>query len=205
MTADSREDFDFKQLIRHCERSEAMTEDTPPHSRDTIMSGHYRAHPRKNRRAQRDPQVRARGMPDARRAPAVRVQKVVSTRQSPQVQPAGRHSPRNGVTAYSALSPVIGRSCHRHRRDTKYRRQFERQRRGVKTTRLRRPHRHASSWRADPSIAFRPTSVTIAIRPSWRTGTAALIELILAKREAEYFLREGWTGKSANSLVGQIS
>jgi hypothetical protein len=28
-----------------------------------------------------------------------------------------RHSPRNGFTAYIALSPVIGLSCHRHLAD----------------------------------------------------------------------------------------
>jgi hypothetical protein len=28
-----------------------------------------------------------------------------------------RHSPRNGFTAYSALSPVTGLVCHRHQRN----------------------------------------------------------------------------------------
>jgi hypothetical protein len=35
--------------------------------------------------------------------------------------------------------------------------------------------------------------VTIAIRPSCRAGTAALVVLILADGEADYFLQEGWT------------
>jgi hypothetical protein len=42
---------------------------------------------------------------------------VVSTRVG-QVTPANtRHSLRNGFTAYIVLSPAIGLSCHRHRRE----------------------------------------------------------------------------------------
>ena len=39
-----------------------------------------------------------------------------------------------------------------------------------------------------------PTSVTIAIRPSCGRGMAGVVRLIWGQREAEYFLREGWTG-----------
>jgi hypothetical protein len=28
-----------------------------------------------------------------------------------------RHSPRNGVTAYNVISPVIGLCCHRHQQN----------------------------------------------------------------------------------------
>jgi hypothetical protein len=56
------------------------------------------------------------------------------------VVPALPGIPRAMVLAVSfVISPVIGLYCHRHRRDTS--RQLERQRRGVRTTRLRRPHR----------------------------------------------------------------
>jgi hypothetical protein len=61
-----------------------------------------------------------------------------------------RHSPRNGFTAYFVLSPVIGRFCHRHLANTFAR--LERQRRGVRTTRLRRPLlRHSSKAHPRPS------------------------------------------------------
>ena len=46
----------------------------------------------------------------------------------------------------------------------------------------------------------RPTFVTIAKRPSCERGTAALMELIWAKREAIYFCGEDWTGSI--SLIG---
>ena len=36
-----------------------------------------------------------------------------------------RHSLRNGFTTYSALSPAIGLSCHRPRRDAKHHRQVD--------------------------------------------------------------------------------
>jgi hypothetical protein len=39
----------------------------------------------------------------------------------------------------------------------------------------------------------RSTSVTIAIRPSARGGTSESIMVILANREAKYFLPKGWT------------
>jgi hypothetical protein len=70
----------------------------------------------------------------------------------------------------------------------RYRRQFERQRRGVRTTRLRRP-RSARLVFARRRVHRIPhsTFVTIAIRPSDRGGTAECIVLILAKREAVYF------------------
>src|ERR1700720_300447 len=50
-----------------------------------------------------------------------------------------RHCLRDGFTTYSALSPAIGRSCHRHQRNAQALSPTSRQRRGVKTTRLRRP------------------------------------------------------------------
>ena len=49
---------------------------------------------------------------------------------------AVRPSLRNGFTAYIVLSLVTGLSCHHRRADTSAR--LERQRRGVRTTRLRR-------------------------------------------------------------------
>ncbi|MEH2567307.1 hypothetical protein V1289_006934 [Bradyrhizobium sp. AZCC 2289] len=58
-------------------------------------------------------------MPDARctRGLVCNVHKKMRTR-AYRAAEAIRHSLRNGFTAYSALSPVIGLSCHRRRRDT---------------------------------------------------------------------------------------
>jgi hypothetical protein len=41
----------------------------------------------------------------------------------------------------------------------------------------------------------RPTSVTIAIRPSCERETGELVAMICPSAKAEYFLKVGWTGK----------
>src|SRR6202171_6180018 len=68
------------------------------------------------------------------------------------------------LTAYFVLSPVIGLYCHRRRR--KCLPPTCRRRRGVRTTRLRRPRKAPSSLAPPVSTASCPASVTIAIRPS---------------------------------------
>jgi len=75
------------------------------------------------------------------------------------------------LTAYFVLFPVIG-LCHRRRRDAKASSPTWRQRRDVRTTRLRRPRRCASSRARSRPPHPAPTSVTIAIRPSCGTGWA---------------------------------
>jgi hypothetical protein len=42
----------------------------------------------------------------------------------------------------------------------------------------------------------RPTSVTIAIRPSCGCGMAVDVEVIWLESEPEYFCKWGWTGES---------
>jgi hypothetical protein len=76
-----------------------------------------------------------------------------------------RHSPRNGFTAYFVLFPAIGffvtvtpEKLASHG--------LERQRRGVRTTRLRRPPQAPSSQAPSASTASCPASVTISSRPS---------------------------------------
>ena len=75
-----------------------------------------------------------------------------------------RHSPRNGFTAYFALSPAIGLVCHR-----RLARLLARLDAGVEAS---EPHDFAvrksapSSLAPPASTASRPASVTIAIRPS---------------------------------------
>ncbi len=56
-------------------------------------------------------------MPGAQCARSLGVEKKNHTERVTTVTPEiTRHSPRNGFTAYFVLSPVIGLSCHRHRR-----------------------------------------------------------------------------------------
>ena len=79
-----------------------------------------------------------------------------------------RHSLRNGFTTYSALSPAIGLSCHRPRSDAKHHRQVD------ASVEASRPRgfvvREISTFVLCAIRGHRlpqPTSVTIAIRPSW--------------------------------------
>jgi len=69
------------------------------------------------------------------------------------------------LTGSFVLSPVIGLSCHRRPQEACFSRTWRR-RRGVRTTRLHRPHQARSSFAPSASTASRPASVTIAIRPS---------------------------------------
>ena len=92
---------------------------------------------------------------------------------------AVRPSLRNGFTAYIVLSLVTGLSCHHHRRDAKHHRQLERQRRGVRTTRLRRTQLRRSSTRkarddAAASTATRPNVSDDGQRPLLRDRMAVL-------------------------------
>jgi hypothetical protein len=58
-------------------------------------------------------------MPDAQSHPQPRVQdKKAHERSHHRYTAINRHSLRDGFTAYSALSPVIGLSCHRRFADT---------------------------------------------------------------------------------------
>jgi hypothetical protein len=97
-----------------------------------------------------------------------------------------RHSLRNGFTVSFVLSPAIGLFCHRRLADTSAR--LERQRRGVRTTRLRRPPQALSSEAPSASTASRPAFVTIASRPSvGRDGENCKSDL--PKRRTEIFLQ----------------
>jgi hypothetical protein len=109
---------------------------------------------------------RAQGMPGARSARS-RAWCVVSTRVSHHGHAGSSGIPRAMVLTVSfVIFPVIGLVCHRHRRSLL--RRLERQRRGVRTTRLRRPQAAPSSEAPPASTASRLTSVTIAKRPSER-------------------------------------
>jgi hypothetical protein len=109
------------------------------------------------------------------------------TRSSPRSHRGSPAFPAQWFTAYIALSPVIGLSCHCHRRDTS--RQLDA---GVEAS---GPHDFAVREklriveRAFASIASRPAFVTIASRPSWWDETARLVGVIWGKREAIFFWR----------------
>src|SRR5258707_15113166 len=86
-----------------------------------------------------------------------------------------RHSPRNGFTAYFALSPVTTLfdtvACASYRR-------LDANDWGVRTTRLDRTRQHHSSSAPTASTASRPALVTIAIRPSVWDETRRISELM---------------------------
>src|SRR6266566_5309730 len=101
-----------------------------------------------------------------------------------------RHSPRNGFTAYFALSSVTTlfdtvACASSHRLDANDW--------GVGTTRLRRPRQHISLSALTASTASRPAFVTIASRPSCRNETVRISELIWVGRKQKYFCKRGLT------------
>jgi hypothetical protein len=49
-----------------------------------------------------------------------------------------------------------------------------------------------------------PTSVTIAIRPSWRAGNGRVVGLIWVEREEVYFRGEDWTGQIILIGLGKL-
>ena len=113
--------------------------------------------------------VRGRRECRAPDAPAAARGVVVNTRVSHHGHTGNtRHSPRNGFTAYFALSPVTGLSCHCRQRN--------RFRQLDASVGVSGPHDFAvrlkrhSSKAPSASTASRPTSVTIAKRPSVGTG-----------------------------------
>ena len=114
-----------------------------------------------------------------------------------------RHSLRNGFTAYNALSPVIGLSCHRH-----FRRYF----RKSLTPASRRQDHTSSPYAYTPfvtgasaSTATRPNVRDDGQRPSWRDGMAGVVGVIWVYREAEYFCDRGWTGQISLKLLQKIA
>src|SRR6266480_4144235 len=116
-----------------------------------------------------------------------------------------RHSPRNGFTAYFALSSVTTLfdtvACASYRR-------LDANDWGVRTTRLHRPRQHISSSVPPASTASRPAFVTIAIRPSVWDETVRISELIWVRKKQKYFCKRGLTRlrKIRSDLpVGQFS
>ena len=105
-----------------------------------------------------------------------------------------RHSPRNGFTAYSALSRVTGLSCHPRLAELPPRNLTPASGRQDHTT---SPSASGALRRCVPSAstASRLTSVTIAKRPFVGTGRGELVEMICPTAKAEYFFDQDWTDK----------
>jgi hypothetical protein len=109
-----------------------------------------------------------------------------------------RHSPRNGFTAYFALSPVTGLSCHRHRRDAKHHRQLD------ASVGASGPHDFAvrkvalSSAAQPASIASQPyvrddRETPLSCGPGWKRHRSDL-----GQKKTGIFLRGG-TGQVASA------
>src|SRR5258706_15423864 len=104
-----------------------------------------------------------------------------------------RHSPRNGFNGF--LRALPGDRAFLPPSLTESPPPTKRQRRGVRTKRLRRPRQRSSSSAPPASTASRPASVTIASRPSGeRDGGGYIADL--GKTRSGIFLREGLDSKS---------
>jgi hypothetical protein len=95
------------------------------------------------------------------------------------------------LTVSFVLSPVIGLCCHRRLANTSAR--LERQRRGVRTTRLRRPQARALVRSAARVHRIPPRVRDDRDTPLEWGGMARNMDLIWGKREEEYFCKRGWT------------
>jgi hypothetical protein len=104
---------------------------------------------------------------------------------------AVRPSLRNGFTVSFALSLVTGLLSPSPARILPL--GLERQLRGVRTTRLRRPHHALFVKSAFASTASHPDVRDDGQRPLVRDETARNRPVICPRREAEYFCARGWT------------
>src|SRR5581483_1407224 len=172
-------------------------EHTPPHPRDALRI--------RVLQTSRVPQQRAQGKPGVRCTRSLACKMKKHTSKSPQV-----HRTRSGFPCAMVLR-LIPRSLRRSgllspsplRSDSFLR--SSRQRRGAKTTRLCRPLRCASSLRTESVHRIpRPTSVTIAIRPSCGSWDARRTSDDLPDGVSEIFLRKGVDSRLGLDRTGEI-
>src|SRR3954454_21534660 len=137
--------------------------------------------------------MRAQGMPGARRARSLACKIKKHTSIVTTVTPGSPGIPRTMVLTVSfALFPVTGLYCHRHWRN--YFRQLD------ASVGASEPHDFAvrltccSSAAPSASTASRPAFVTIASRPSVGRDGAVII-LIWVRSETECFYKWDWTGQ----------
>jgi hypothetical protein len=103
-----------------------------------------------------------------------------------------RHSPRNGFTAYTALSPVTGLSCHRRLRSCPHRLDASVGASGPHDFAVRKI---APSSEAPPRVHRIPPRVRDDREPPLqRDGTGRGIRLICISEKQKYFFEKGWTG-----------
>jgi hypothetical protein len=142
-------------------------------SRDTLRPSFANSFALKKERGRREDRVRA--------APAVSCAKVDKKAAHEHTGSAEtlRPSLRNGFTAYFVLSPARPELvCHRRQRDTKYHRRLDTCHRGVRTTRLCRPHHALFVKSASASTAPRPNVSDDGQRPLSWDGMARNKQLI---------------------------
>jgi hypothetical protein len=98
------------------------------------------------------------------------------------------------LTVSFVLSPVIGLFCHRRLAEfSSAKLDASVEASGPHDFAVRELSAFVNALLA--STASRPTSVTIAKRPLWRSGMAEVVRMIWAKNEAEYFCKQDWTGQ----------
>ena len=199
-----------------CANDPIQLSNSRPHSRGAISPGVCPCRSALKRRGRRECRV-----PAAPAASRAKVNKA-HERSRHRFTRLARHSLRNGFTAYSVISPATNSSCHRRQRIESASRPVGRklpprtwhQQRvsgphgfTVRFSAVRLSRRRRSRGSSRPAKALRarrcrvhripcPTSVTIAIRPSSRAGTAKVLALICPTTKAEYFRARGWTGFS---------
>src|SRR5467141_3342880 len=116
---------------------------------------------------------------------------------------ASRPSLRNGFTAYSALSPVTGLSCHRHPREVLL---------PANLTPASGCQDHTASPSARVTLVSRnfrvhriPPHVRDDREPPLSSGeTGEVKSVICPTAKAKYFCKRGWTGFWGDLPVGSI-
>ena len=153
-------------------------------------------------------------MPGARSHPQPRVRnKKAHERNHHRFARTTRHSLRDGLSAYSALSPVTGLFCHRRSRENCFPRKLDtsvgvsgphdfavrarlrqRLRRGLRQSAeaLAKAEAARTSLAPPASIASRPALMTCAT-PLFRNGMARVVDLICPTGKAKYFCEKDWT------------
>jgi len=106
------------------------------------------------------------------------------------------------LTVSFGLSPVIGLFCHRRR--WSYLHRLERQRRGVRTTRLRRPQACTLVKAPLASTASRSNVRDDRETPLCGTGRRGF-RSDLGRARTEIFFEKGLDSQSSEQPVGQIS
>jgi hypothetical protein len=175
--------------------------DTPPPSRGALAPESWMNHVRRNKQ-------RAQGKPGARCTHSLACESGVHASRSHRFTGTPGLPCAMVLTVSFALSPVTGLFCHRRKRNAQALSPLERQRRGVRTTRLRRPRQHHSSSHAFARLTLprpshpTPTFVTIASRPSFGVGPVRSIAVSTKSRSGIFFER-GLDRRVSDLPVGQ--